>query len=141
MKRRKRRPWGYKEEINYKEIILYSVLGLGAASGLFFTARHFIKKGQKLNSENKSFDTGDPASFARRLKMAFENDLWWGMGTDEEKVYQVFREIPSKAFYDRVKDEYKKQNVGHTLPGDLKDELSSAEADEVARILNSKKLK
>jgi hypothetical protein len=123
---------------DFKNVVIYSVLGLGAATGLFFLARHFYNKTRKNSAEKKSLDEGSPATFAKQLKMAFDNDTWGGIGTDEEKVFSVFNQIPSKSMYAKVEKAYS-DLYSNNLNSDLESELSSDEYNEVLRIISSKK--
>lgn len=123
---------------NLKTIVIYSTLGLGTATGLFLLGRHFYKKARANLSERHSLEEGDPATFAKQLKMAFENDNYFGWGTNWKVVKQVFEEIPSKNMYARVQKEYFRI-YSKSLNADLEDELSSDEYNELIRILNGKK--
>jgi hypothetical protein len=122
---------------NLKTIVVYSTLGAGTATGLFFLARHFYKKTISNLTERRSLEEGDPATFAKQLKMAFENDNYFGWGTNWEVVKQVFQEIPSKSMYSKVQREYYRL-YNKSLNADLEDELSSDEYNELIRILNAK---
>lgn len=123
---------------NLKTVVIYSSLGIGTATGLFLLARHFIKKAVAINSEKHSLEEGDPATFAKQLKMAFDNDNYFGWGTNEKQVLQVFNDIPSRAMYAKVQKEYSRI-YGRNLNADLEEELSSDEYNELIRILNAKK--
>ena len=123
---------------NLKSIVIYSTLGLGTATGLFFLARYFYKKTRANVSQRRSLEVGDPATFAKQLKMAFDNDNYMGWGTNEKMVLQVFNEIPSKTMYTKVQKEYASL-YGRSLNADLEEELSSEEYNELIRILNAKK--
>lgn len=123
---------------NFKTIVIYSTLGLGSATGLFFLVRHFYKKAQANLSQKHSLEEGDPATFAKQLRMAFDNDNSFGWGTNEEVVMQVFNELPSKSMYAKVQKEYSRL-YGRSLNADLENELSSDEYNELIRILNAKK--
>jgi len=123
---------------NLKTMVIYSTLGLGTATGLFFLARHFYKKTRANISQKHSLEVGDPATFAKQLKMAFDNDNYLGWGTNEQMVKQVFNEIPSKSMYTKVQKEYANL-YGRSLNADLEEELSSDEYNELIRILNAKK--
>jgi uncharacterized protein YneF (UPF0154 family) len=120
-----------------KSVAIGSTIAIGAATGLFFLARHFIRSMRANASQKDSMNEGDPATFAKQLKMAFENDLAFGWGTNEEAVKEVFSQIPSKAMYSRVQKEYSKM-YNQSLNADLEDEMSSDEYNELIRILNSK---
>lgn len=123
---------------NLKTVVIYSAVGLGTATGLFLLGRHFYKKAQATTSQKHSLEEGDPATFAKQLKMAFDNDNYAGWGTNEEMVFQVFSNLPSKSMYTKVQREYSRL-YGRSLNADLEDELSSDEYNELIRILNAKK--
>jgi hypothetical protein len=123
---------------NFKTVVIFSTLGLGTATGLFLLGRHFYKKSQSKRSEQNSLEEGDPATFAKQLKMAFENDNYFGWGTNVEMVNKVFQDVPSKKMYDRVQKEYFRM-YGKSLNADLESEMNSDEYNELIRILNAKK--
>lgn len=123
---------------NFKTLTIYSTLGLGAATGLFLLGRRLFKNMLANQSEKRSLDEGDPATYAKQLKMAFDNDNSFGWGTNEEVVMQVFNDIPSKSMYAKIQKEYSRM-YGKSLNADLEDELSSEEYNELIRILNAKK--
>src|SRR5688500_6954661 len=95
---------------DFRTYVLYSILGVGAAAGLTFLGVTLVKKTRektlRTNAERNSLDPGEADNLAKRLKMAFDNDTWGGWGTDEERVYQVYREIPDRNFYRIVQREY-----------------------------------
>lgn len=122
---------------NLKTVVIYSTLGVGTATGLFFLARHFYKKTRTNLSERRSLEEGDPATFAKQLKMAFENDNYFGWGTNWNVVKQVFLAIPSKNMYAKVQREYLNL-YSKSLNADLEGELTSEEYNELIRILNAK---
>jgi hypothetical protein len=121
-----------------KTIVVYSTLGIGTATGFFLLGRHFYKKYQANQTERNALDEGDPATFAQQLKMAFENDNYFGWGTNYKMVKQVFNEIPSKSAYSKVQTAYARL-FSKSLNADLQDELSSEEYNEIIRILNAKR--
>jgi hypothetical protein len=123
---------------NLKTVVIYSSLGLGTATGLILLVRHFYKKTMANVSQRHSLEVGDPATFAKQLRMAFDNDNSAGWGTNEKMVTQVFNEIPSKSMYTKVQKEYASL-YGRSLNADLEEELSSEEYNELIRILNAKK--
>jgi hypothetical protein len=123
---------------NFKTVVIFSTLGLGTATGLFLLGRHFYKKSQSKRSEKNSLEEGDPATFAKQMKMAFENDNYFGWGTNVEMVNKVFQDVPSKKMYDKVQKEYFRM-YGKSLNADLESEMNSDEYNELIRILNAKK--
>lgn len=122
---------------NFKTLVVYSTLGIGAVTGLFFLGKRLFKNVLANQSEKHSLDEGDPATYAKQLKMAFDNDIAFGWGTNEEVVLQVFNDIPSKSMYAKVQTEYSRM-YGKSLNADLEEELSSEEYNELIRILNAK---
>ena len=123
---------------NLKTAVIYSSLGVGTATGLFFLTRSVLRKVRATQSEKHSLEEGDPATFAKQLKMAFENDNYFGWGTNLKIVKQVFNNLPSKSMYSKVQREYMKL-YNKSLNADLEGELSSDEYNELIRILNAKK--
>lgn len=121
-----------------KTTVIYSSLGVGTATGLFFLVRHFYKKSQANRSEKHSLEEGDPAAYAKQLKMAFDNDNYMGWGTNEEAITKVFEELPTKKMYERVQKEYFRM-YSKSLNADLEEELSSDEYNNLIRLLNAKK--
>lgn len=123
---------------NLKTRVIYSALGVGTATGVVLLVRHFYKKWQTNRTEKHSLQEGDPATYAKQLKMAFDNDLPFGMGTDEDAIVKVFEELPSKKAYERVQQAYFRLYT-RSLNADLEDELSSEDYNNLIRILNAKK--
>jgi hypothetical protein len=144
---RPRQPWKqeqfYREELSpgvrdFKTLVVYSTLGLGSATGLFLLGRYFIKKAQANAAERNSLTEGDPASYAKQLKMAFDNDNWMGWGTNTQLVLQVFEMIPSKSSFKKVQSAYFDM-YAKNLNADLESELSSSEYNQVISLLSKKK--
>lgn len=121
-----------------KVAVIESALALGLAAGVFFTGRYVVRRLKRKRSQNRSLDEGDPSSWALQLKMAFENDNYFGWGTDVEAVKRVFREVPSKSMYAKIQKRYE-DLYSSNLNADLKSELDSQEMNEVMAIYNSKK--
>lgn len=121
-----------------KNLAIGSAVGIGSIAGLFFLGRHVIRSLRTNAAQNDSMDEGDPATYAKQLKMAFDNDNSFGWGTNEDAIFSVFRELPSKSMYSKVQREYTKL-YNRNLNADLEDELSSDEYNELIIILNGKK--
>lgn len=122
-------------KLTLKEKFLYSLLGLGIVGGGIFFGRKLVVKGVANHEEKKSFEDGSSATYAKQLKMAFDNDGWWG--TDIEKVRSIFREIPNKQVFQSVQDSYKKL-YNSNLITDLSDELQTTEYNEMLQIIAQK---
>jgi len=123
---------------NFKTLVIYSTLGIGTATGMFYLGRHFYRKVLTNQSQKKSLDEGDPATYATQLKMAFDNDNYFGWGTNTKEVNRVFEQIPSKTMYGKVQKEYFRM-YNKNLNADLENELSSDEYNAIIRLLNTKK--
>lgn len=114
-------------------VLLATGLGLGA----FFGVRALVRTFKRNNRERLALQEGNPASFATRLKMAFENDNAFGWGTDEELVYQTLEQIPSAVLMRKVIRAYK-DLYNSNLAADLRSELSTQEYAIALEIINSK---
>lgn len=123
---------------NLKTIVTYSALGLGTATGVFLLIRHFYKKARKTQVEKRSLTEGDPSTYARQLKMAFDNDNWMGWGTNTELVNQVFQSMPNKATYQKVQSAYATM-YNRSLTADLESELTSDEYNQIIKIISAKR--
>lgn len=121
-----------------KTIVTYSALGLGTATGLVFAIHLLIKKVKNKNAQKNSLQEGNPATYARQLKMAFDNDNWAGWGTNTDMVMQVFTDIPTKANYQKVQSAYLGL-YNKNLNADLESELTSDQYNQVIKILSAKK--
>lgn len=118
-----------------KEIVLYSALGLVVVGGTVFLVRKAIRNTVANTEEKKSLETDSSATYAKQIKMAFENDGWWG--TDEEALRAILRRIPTKDFYKDVAASYKKLYAS-PLTADMQGELTSTEYEEMMMIIASK---
>ncbi len=109
----------------------------GLTIGVFFLVRSLVRGYKRNHRERHALRPGNPANFATRLKMAFENDNAFGWGTDEELVFQTIELIPSISMMRKVERAYR-DLYGSNLSADLKSELSSEEFAIVQQIINSK---
>lgn len=127
-----------------KRIIKYAVYAgstILIGGVVFLTARHFLRKTKSGKAEKESLNDGTPQNFAKRLKMAFENDGWFG--TNVVEVRKVFTEIPDLATFTKVSQKYEeltRQSKG-ALFKDLTEELTSSEYYEIQSILKAKPAK
>src|SRR5436190_13083504 len=69
--------------------------------------------------------------------MAFENDNYFGGGTDEESIRDVIRKVPSKDYFKQVINSYQKL-YARSLMADMKDELATSEYNEMLAIIAGK---
>ena len=122
-------------DLTLKEKLLYSLIGIGIVGGGVFFGRKLVLKGVANREEKKSFEDGTPATFAKQIKMSFDNDGWWG--TDTEKLRSTLREIPSKQVFLKVQESYKKLYNSNMIT-DMSDELQTTEYNEMLQIIAQK---
>ena len=125
------------DEFTLKETITYSLLGVIVLGGSFFVGRSMIRKARSNNEERKTYEEGNEATLAKQLKMAFDNDMWFGWGTDEEAIRKTLRAVPSKEYFRKVINSYQKL-YAKSLMKDMQDELTSTEYNEMLAIINAK---
>jgi hypothetical protein len=120
-----------------KEKLTYGVIGLVVIGGSFFIGRSIIRKARATTEEKKTYEEGNPATHAKQIKMAFENDMWWGWGTDEEALRKTIQAIPSKDEFRKVINSYQKL-YARSMMADMQDELTTSEYNEMLAIIAAK---
>ena len=126
-----------QDEFTLEEKIKYGILGVIVLGGSFFIGRKLVRRAKSYSEEKKTYEEGNEATYAKQLKMAFENDMWFGWGTDEEAIRKVLRAIPSKEYFRKVINSYQRL-YSSSLMKDMQDELTSAEYNEMLAILSVK---
>jgi hypothetical protein len=122
-------------ELTTREKIQYSLIGLVVLGGAAILISSLLKKSQANLEERLTLEDGSSATFAKQLRMAFENDGW--PGTDEEAIRQVLRKVTSKEDFKRVIDSYQRL-YNESLLRDMKSELTSSEYAEMIAIISAK---
>lgn len=117
-----------------KEKLVFSLLGLGVGGTMGYLLLRWYRNSKANIEENKSYKEGEPAFYAKKLKMAF--DYTWG--TDEESIRDVMKAMPSRAFFKKVMESYQSISKGDNLMRDLADELQNSEYTEMLTILAAK---
>jgi hypothetical protein len=125
----------YSSSMTTKEKVQYSLLGIIALGGVAILGRTFVKKQQSNSEEKKAYTDGSAASYAKLIKMAFENDGWFG--TDEEALRNTLRRIATKNDFRNVISSYERL-YNSSLLRDMKDELTTSEYSEMMSIINGK---
>jgi hypothetical protein len=125
------------EEFTLKEKLAYGIVSVVVLGGSFFIGRSLIRKARSTSEEKRTYDEGNAAAYAQKLKMAFENDMWLGWGTDEEAIRNVLRSVPSKDEFKKIINSYQKL-YARSLMMDLKDELTTSEYNEMLAIIAGK---
>jgi hypothetical protein len=121
--------WTTKEKLVYG---LLSVVGIG---GTIWLGTKLIKKTIANKEENKSFKDGTPATIAKQIKMAFDNDGWWG--TNVVSLREALISVASQADWNATVKSYNKLYNSNLLK-DMADELQSTEYNEMLQIINAK---
>lgn len=125
------------DEFTVEEKIKYGILGLVVIGGSFFIGRSIVRKARANTEEKKTYEDGTPATYAKQIKMAFENDMWWGWGTDEEALRKVIIAVPSKDEFKKVINSYQKL-YAQSMMADMQAELTTSEYNEMLAIIASK---
>ncbi len=125
------------DEFTLEEKIKYGILGLVVLGGSFFIGRSIIRKARSTSEEKKTYEEGSAATYAKQIKMAFENDMWWGWGTDEDALRKIIRAIPSKEEFKKVINSYQKL-YARSMMADMQDELTTSEYKEMLAIIAAK---
>jgi arabinogalactan endo-1,4-beta-galactosidase len=128
---------GHPDVNEFKTVVICSVVGIGTAVGMFYLGRNFIQQLQRDTVQKNNATQGDPAAYATQFKMAFENDNWFGWGTDNTLLFNTILSIPTKKAYSQVQDAYQKL-YNRALNADLESELSSNEYNRFILILSRK---
>lgn len=126
-----------QDEFTIEEKVKYGMIGLVLLGGSFFIGRSIIRKAQATSEEKKTYQEGNAATYAKQIRMAFENDMWWGWGTDEEALRRTIRAIPSKDEFRKVINSYQKL-YARSMMADMQNDLTSAEYNEMLAIIAAK---
>lgn len=114
---------------------IYGMLGLLAVGGVIYFGRKFILKRIANKEENSSLEEGTAPTYAKQLKMSFENDGW--PGTDTTALRNTLRQIKSKEEFKQVMTSYEKLYNSNLLK-DMSNELQSTEYNEMIQIVAAK---
>lgn len=124
--------------LSIKEKLLYSAIGLAVLGGGVYFGRKLILNKVANKEENQSFEDGSSATIAKQIKMAFENDGWWG--TNTTALRNALRQISTKDEFVKVQKSYQKLYNSNLLK-DMSDELQSTEYNEMLQIIAAKPTK
>ncbi len=125
------------DQFTVEEKIKYGLLGLIVIGGSFFIGRSLVRKARATAEEKKTYLEDSPATYAKQIKMAFENDMWWGWGTNEEALRKTVVAIPSKEEFRKVISSYQKL-YARSLMADMQNELTTSEYNEMLAIIAAK---
>ena len=71
-----------ESDFTLKEKVQYTILGVLVLGGSFFIGRKLVRTAKSNTEEKKTYEEGSDATYAKQIKMAFDNDMWFGWGTD-----------------------------------------------------------
>ncbi|TDX01487.1 hypothetical protein [Dinghuibacter silviterrae] len=125
----------HPENFTFKEKLQYTLLGLVVIGGSFYLGRSLIRKAVSTTEERNTFIEGNPAAYAQQIRMAFENNGWWGV--DTQSLRQILVAIPSVATFKKVMTSYQRL-FNRSLMMDMKQDLKTTEYNEMLAILSSK---
>ena len=121
--------------MSLKEKLIFSALGIASAVGLVLVGRNVIQNRIEDKAQAKSFEDGTPETIAKQIKMAFENDGYFG--TDVKALRAVLTHITSKAELNKVFNAYSKEYPSNMYK-DMSEELEATEYNEMLQIIASK---
>jgi hypothetical protein len=121
--------------VSPKNEFIYGILGLLAVGGAIYFGRRYILKRIAGKEENSSLEEGSAPTYAKQLKMSFENDGW--PGTDTTALRNTLRQIKSKDEFKQVMTSYGKLYNTNLLK-DMSNELQSTEYNEMIQIVGAK---
>ena len=124
-----------KVSVGKQTITILLATGLGAVT--FLGIRALVRKFKKNIREGQALEEGNPANYAIRIQMAFENDNSFGWGTDEEALFRILEEIPTESMMRKVGRAYR-DLTGRNLAADLQSELTTQEFAIANEIINAK---
>lgn len=128
-------PYAPGQPSRVKEIALYSFLGAAGVGAIIYFGKKFIDGLVESKAHSKSFEDGTPETYAKQIKMAFENDGYWG--TNTVALRTVMQQIKSKAEMDKIYTAYRKEYHSN-LYEDMQKELQSTEYNEMLQIIEGK---
>lgn len=125
------------DDFTTKEKVQYGLLSIVVLGGSFYAGSKLLKKAKSNSEEKKTYQEGSSATYAKQIKMAFDNDTWFGWGTDEDALRKTIRAIPSKVGFKNVINAY--QNLyNRSMMKDMQEELTSTEYNEMLAIVAGK---
>lgn len=124
-----------QESTSLKEKVVYSLLAIAGITGAIVLGKKMIDKVISNRAHAKSFEDGSPETIAKQIKMAFENDGYFG--TNTQALRNALVQIKSKDELNKVYKAYQRE-YGSSLYKDMSDELQSTEYNEMLQIMEAK---
>lgn len=126
---------GQTNGLTLREIIQYSLLGIIVTGGAIIIGSKMIHKAEARSEQAKTLEDGSIPTYAKQVKMAFQNDGWWG--TNKDALRQALRDIPDKNSFKQVMASYQRL-YGSSMLADMQKALKSSEYNEMLAIVSAK---
>ena len=127
--------YGQAQGMTLKDKLQYSLLGIIVVGGALIWGSNAIRKASANSEQKKTLEDGSAATYAKQIRMAFENDGYWG--TDKDTLRNAMRAVPTKAMFREVLKSYAKL-YNSSLLGDMQGELKATEYQEMLYIIAAK---
>lgn len=121
------------------KMILGVILAAGVGGGIWFVRKAYFNRVAD-KEQLKSFDEGTPATTAKMIKMAFENDGYGWFRADMDTLRETLISVPSQEDWQLIIKSYDTQFRSNLIT-DLKEKLQTTENKEMMAIINAKPLK
>jgi hypothetical protein len=121
--------------LTLKEKIQYSLLGIIVIGGAAIAGSKIVKKAEAKSEQRKTLEDGNIPTYAKQIKMAFQNDGW--PGTNKDALRTAMRSIHSKSDFMKVMSSYQRL-YNSSLLGDMQKALKSTEYNEMLAIVSAK---
>ena len=125
----------HPQELTLKDKLQFSLLGIIVVGGAVIIGRNWGRNARANSEERRTLEEGSAPTIAKQIKMAFENDGWFG--TDKDALRLAIRDIPSKSDFRKVMVSYQRL-YNSSLLGDMQKELKSSEYNEMLYIISAK---
>jgi hypothetical protein len=127
-----------EEGFSLKEKLLNQLARIVTVGGHILIERKIVPRRIVNREENLTLVEGSAGTYAKQIKMAFENDGWPGTNTVE--LRQIMIEIPSKKDTTKVAESYNRL-YHRSIYADMQSELQSTEYNEMMSIVAEKPAK
>ncbi len=120
---------------SFKTYMLWGLVGTISLGTLVYLGWKFV--GNKISDQESkgSLSNEDPAYYAKQFKIGFDNNNWYG--SDMNVIREAMIAIPSKDFFNKVADSYRRQ-YHKSLFQELEAKLKSTEYQEMQAIYKVK---